>query len=58
MKRKRRVIGEFILALIFAFLIGITIWSFGLKEGLIIWAIGLGVSVIILIAMFFITEDE
>ena len=55
--KKRRVIGEFILALVFAFLIGITIWAFGLKEGLIIWAVGFGVSAIILIAMFFITED-
>ena len=55
---KRRVISEFILALVFAFLIGITIWSFGLKEGLIIWAVGFGISAIILIAMFFITEDE
>lgn len=55
---KRRVIGEFILALIFAFLIGITIWFFGLKEGLIIWVVGFGISAIILIAMFFITEGE
>ena len=56
--KKRRVIGEFILALVFAFLIGITIWAFGLKEGIIIWTVGFAISAIILIAMFFITEGE
>lgn len=56
--KKRRVIGELILALIFAFLIWITCMSFGWEIGLTMWLIGFGISAIIIIAMYFIMDGE
>lgn len=54
----KKIIGGIILAMVFAFLIGATCVAFGWKMGLIAWAIALILTIIIVIAMYLITEVE
>lgn len=54
----KRTIGFILLALIFAFLIGITCYVCGWKIGMTIWGIGFVLALIIVIAMYLIEEGE
>lgn len=52
----KRIIGIIILALVFAFLIGMSCVAYGVKTALIIWALGLFISLVIVVAIFLIQE--
>ena len=54
----KKIIGGIILAMVFAFLVVITCVANGWKAGLIAWAIAIILSIIIIIAVHLITEDE
>lgn len=54
----KRTIGFILLALIFAFLIGMTCYVCGWKMGMTVWGIGFALALIIVIAMCLIEEGE
>ena len=49
----KRIIGIIILALVFAFLIGVSCVAYGVKTALITWALGFLISLVIVVAIFF-----
>ena len=52
----KRIIGIIILALVFAFLIGMSCVAYGVKTALITWALGSFISLVIVVAIFLIQE--
>lgn len=54
----KSTIGFILLALVLAFLIGITCYACGWKLGLGAWGIGFALALIIVIAMHLIEEGE
>lgn len=54
----KRTIGFILLALIFAFLIGVTCYTCGWKMGIILWGIAFALALVIVIAMYLIEGGE
>lgn len=52
----KKTIGFILLALILAFLIGITCYTYGWKIGLTAWGISFALTLIIIIATFLIVD--